>query len=200
MANSVEQPVGTRREQILHTALDLFGAHGIEHVTTRQIARAVGISQPSLYAHFGSLDEIAVELCCRAFDLLYDRARTAAEGTADAERRLYDIGREYIRFGLEHSAAYRVAFMIEPINQTPEQKARVMAAGHRAFSVLLDACAAVRGIDDVETHALAQSMWASVHGLVALLLVREAFPWVDRERLIEMHLARVCTMQRENER
>jgi AcrR family transcriptional regulator len=190
----IAEPIGGRREQILHVALDLFGAHGIEHVTTRQIAQAVGISQPSLYAHFRSLDEIAVELCCRAFDLLYDRARAAADGTTDAERRLYDIGREYIRFGLEHSAAYRVAFMIEPTNQTAEQKARALAAGHRAFGVLLDACAAARESDDATTHALAQSMWASVHGLVALLLAREHFPWVEREALIETHLRRVCRL------
>jgi AcrR family transcriptional regulator len=185
---------GNRREQILHVALDLFGTHGIEHVTTRQIAQAVGISQPSLYAHFRSLDEIAVELCCRAFDLLYDRARAAADGTTDAEQRLHDIGREYVRFGLEHSAAYRVAFMIEPTNQSPEQQARALAAGHRAFSVLLEACATARGSEDATTHALSQSMWASVHGLVSLLLAREHFPWVDRDALIETHLRRVCRL------
>jgi AcrR family transcriptional regulator len=185
---------GGRREQILHVALDLFAAHGIDAVTTRQIARAVGISQPSLYAHFASLDEIAVELCCRAFDLLYDRAQAAADSTADANDRLYRIGREYVGFGLEQSACYRVAFMIEKTGQASEQKSRVMAAGQRAFGVLLEACAAARGADDAQTRALAQSMWASVHGLVALLLAREHFPWVEREILIETHLRRVCRL------
>ena len=111
----------------------------------------------------------------------------------DINERLYNIGREYVHFGLEHSAAYRVAFMIGPPKQTEKYKVRVMAAGHRAFGVLLDACNAARGTDDAQTHALAQSKWASVHGLVALLLARDAFPWVDREMLIETHLRRVCT-------
>lgn len=181
-----------RREQILEVAMELFGNHGVEQVSTRQIAKAVGISQPSLYAHFSGLDEIAVELCCRAFDLLYRRTTVAIEHITDASARLHAIGREYIRFGLEQSAAYRVAFILERKAQTEEQNARMMAAGHRAFQTLLDACIAATGSDDEQTRALAQSMWASVHGLVALLLVREGFPWVDRDLLIETHLRRIC--------
>jgi AcrR family transcriptional regulator len=183
---------GGRREQILTIAMDLIGNHGIGRVTTRQIASAVGISQPSLYAHFSGLDEITVELCCRAFDLLHSRTSAATAGIEDHRVRLTAIGREYIRFGLEHSAAYRVAFMIEPMPRTEPQQERVKQAGHRAFSVLLDACRDALGADDEATHALAQSMWASVHGLVALLLAREEFPWVERDLLIETHLARIC--------
>lgn len=183
---------GGRREQILTIAMDLLGSHGIGHVTTRQIAAAVGISQPSLYAHFSGLDEITVELCCRAFHLLHSRTTAATAGIGDHQARLLTIGREYIRFGLDHSAAYRVAFMIEPMPRTEAQQERVKQAGHRAFSVLLDACRAAVGNDDPATHALAQSMWASVHGLVALLLARADFPWVDRELLIETHLTRLC--------
>lgn len=183
---------GNRREQILEVAMELFGNHEIERVSTRQIATAVGISQPSLYAHFSGLDEITTELCCRAFDLLHGRTSTATNGLTDHQARFRAIGREYVRFGLEQSAAYRVAFMMEPMPRTDEQKARVMAAGHRAFSVLLDACRDAVGNDDEATHALAQSMWASVHGLVALLLARQDFPWAERDLLIETHLSRIC--------
>lgn len=183
---------GTRREHILEVAMELFGSHGVERVSTRQIATAVGISQPSLYAHFSGLDEIAVELCCRAFDLLYARTSGAIAGITDTNERLIAIGREYVGFGLEQSAAYRVAFMIERMAQTEDQKSRVMAAGHRAFQTLHDACIAATGADDDHSRALAQSMWASVHGLVALLLARENFPWVERELLIETHLRRIC--------
>jgi AcrR family transcriptional regulator len=182
----------TRREHILEVAMDLFGSHGVEQVSTRQIAKAVGISQPSLYAHFSGLDEIAVELCCRAFDLLYERTSSAIAGITETDDRLYVIGREYVRFGLEQSAAYRVAFMIERTAQTDEQQKRMMAAGHRAFQTLHDACIAATGADDEATKALAQSSWASVHGLVALMLARENFPWVEREMLIETHLRRIC--------
>ena len=191
MAN--ENPLrGNRREQILQTAMALFGNHEIAQVTTRQIAKAVGISQPSLYAHFSGLDEITVELCCRAFDLLHARTSAATRGAVDHTARLRAIGREYIAFGLDQSAAYRVAFMIEPMPRTEAELERVKQAGHRAFSVLLDACRDAVGRDDEGVHALAQSMWASVQGLVALLLARQDFPWAERELLIETHLSRIC--------
>lgn len=50
----------TRRE-IIAAALRLFSRRGFE-VSTREIAKAVGIASPSLYKHFRSIDEIRVEV------------------------------------------------------------------------------------------------------------------------------------------
>ena len=68
----------------------------------------------------------------------------------------------------------------------------MLAAGLRAFGVLLDLFVEVRGAHDVTTVAMAQSTWAAMHGLVALLLVRHEFPWVERQALVSIHLARLC--------
>jgi AcrR family transcriptional regulator len=45
---------GQTREQILLIASNLFAAQGYHGTTTREIARAVGIRQPSLFHHFDS--------------------------------------------------------------------------------------------------------------------------------------------------
>jgi AcrR family transcriptional regulator len=57
------------RERILFEAGDLFNKLGFVATTTRDIASAVGIKQPSLYFHFKSKDEIASAL----FDLSLTR-------------------------------------------------------------------------------------------------------------------------------
>lgn len=44
----------TTREQILTVASNLFAVHGYYGTTTREIARGVGIRQPSLFHHFDS--------------------------------------------------------------------------------------------------------------------------------------------------
>ena len=49
---------GERRQEILDAALALYAERGVLGVSTREIAAAVGISQPALYAHFRSLDEM----------------------------------------------------------------------------------------------------------------------------------------------
>lgn len=183
---------GDRREQILAHAQRLFLEKGIDNVTTRDIAVAVGISQPSLYAHFKSRDEIATVLSERAFDRLSDRMGKAAAGAGLAVDRLLRMGEEYVAFGLEESAAYRVAFLLEQGSSSPVEPSTIHASGMRCFGILHDLFREVRQADDAATAARAQSTWASMHGLVALLLSRPEFPWVDRRTLIAFHLESVC--------
>jgi AcrR family transcriptional regulator len=47
------------RERILFVAAELFAQHGFHGTTTREIAAAVGVRQPSLFHHFSSKGTIA---------------------------------------------------------------------------------------------------------------------------------------------
>ena len=182
---------GERREQILDVALRLFGERGAGSVTTRQIAQAVGISQPSLYAHFATADAIADDLCVRAFDVLHTRFEAMAADVTDPWDRLDALGRAYIEFGLEHPDMYRIAFMPTREMQPPqgmtfdlETTDPGLAAGLRAFASLRDTIATIRGGDNGEGPVIAQTIWALVHGLTSLLISKPYFPWAQRERLI----------------
>lgn len=178
---------GQRREQILSVAARLFAENGIPNVSTRRIAEAVGISQPSLYAHFQTSGDIAIEVCRRGFDRLHARLAAAAARPGDAASRLQRMNAEYVAFALEHPAEYKVALMLDlpPYASGPDSP--VLAAGLKAFSV-------IQGLFD-ETYAnpresalRAQSAWAALHGLVALMLARPAFPWAGRTALIKRHI------------
>ncbi len=57
------EPVGRmtgdeRREQILQTAVDLFSHHGFKGTTTKEIARASGVSEAMVFRHFATKDEL----------------------------------------------------------------------------------------------------------------------------------------------
>jgi len=47
-----------RREQILQTAVDLFSQRGFKGTTTKEIARAAGVSEAMLIRHFATKDEL----------------------------------------------------------------------------------------------------------------------------------------------
>lgn len=47
-----------RQQQIVEAMLDLLATTPVERITTRQIARAVGLTQPALFRHFRSRDEV----------------------------------------------------------------------------------------------------------------------------------------------
>jgi len=50
-----------RKAQILETATKLFVAKGYHQTKTKAIAQACGISEPVIYKHFGSKDELFLE-------------------------------------------------------------------------------------------------------------------------------------------
>lgn len=184
----------SRREDILSAALRLFSEHGVEGVTTRQIAAAVGISQPSLYAHFPNRHALAAEVCVRAFGDLADVMNTVLEKIRRGEANLSDMARVYVDFGLTRPDAYRIAFMLDDNGFRDSTAGQaVLTAGVQAYSVHLAAFTLTLGAglspEEIEVHA--QSIWMSIHGLVSLLIARPQFPWADRERLIAHHISSV---------
>lgn len=47
-----------RREQILQTAIEVFSQRGFKGTTTKEIARAVGVSEAIIFRHFASKDDL----------------------------------------------------------------------------------------------------------------------------------------------
>ena len=183
------RPAG-RREAILSAATELLARHGVGNVSTRQIAREVGISQPSLYAHFPSLHALHEAVGARAFANLETRLSTGPKGSPEAA--LEHAMRTFITFGLTQPDAYRIAF----IREMPEGARTERGAFHdldhpgpRAFAHLEGIVGRLRpDLAPTERDVRIQCLWAAVHGLVSLLLQRPHFPWADRDRLVDEHV------------
>ena len=47
-----------RRSQIVAAAMNLFSARGFRGVTTKELAKACGVSEPTLYEHFADKNEL----------------------------------------------------------------------------------------------------------------------------------------------
>jgi AcrR family transcriptional regulator len=77
---------GDTRAELMRAALDLFAAHGYEGTSVRAIARAVGLSESVLYAHFDSkraiFDAVLGELGPQGAVGLFE---TAVRDLADAD-------------------------------------------------------------------------------------------------------------------
>lgn len=52
----------TRQEQIVKTALRLIARHGIQYLTIKHIAAAIGFSEPAVYRHFDSKRDIMLAI------------------------------------------------------------------------------------------------------------------------------------------
>ncbi len=86
-----EEP-GTRT-RIERAALDLFVERGVDAATTREIAKAAGVSEGAIYRHFDSKDELAAAMFLSIHQRLAALIREAArdkQGVNDQARAIVD--------------------------------------------------------------------------------------------------------------
>jgi AcrR family transcriptional regulator len=93
--SAAQRPGDTAQEQILDAAAELFTSNGYAATSTRAIAEAAGLRQPSLYYYFPSKDSILARLLQHAVGpaLAYAR-RVVDAGAVDqarADARLYAL-------------------------------------------------------------------------------------------------------------
>src|SRR5262249_21566529 len=88
------------RERILVEASNLFAVQGYHGTTTREIADAVGIRQPSLFHHFRSKGEILQALLASDLDRAVPMAEEIAAAREPATARLY----RFLVAAVEHLA------------------------------------------------------------------------------------------------
>jgi AcrR family transcriptional regulator len=178
------------REEILDAAERLLLDTGSEEaVSIRAVARAVGVTAPSIYRHFPDKTHLMFEVCARQFELFDEVLEEAVAGIDDPVEAMTARGRAYVRFGVEHPEHYRIMFM-GPASTTPEQWGDTIGTG--SFAHLVDGIQllvdAGRLAPDVDTYAKALHVWANIHGLTSLLVARPDMPWPDLEPFVEDHL------------
>jgi len=88
------------RERILYEASNLFARQGYHGTTTREIATAVGVRQPSLFYHFPSKGAIMQALLASDLDEALPFVLALARGRGPASVRLY----RYLRRDVDHLA------------------------------------------------------------------------------------------------
>ena len=157
------------RRKILDAARDLFMSEGYDRVTMRGIADAIEYSPTNIYNHFKDKDDLVDALCHEEFSQLLS-ALDLRDRAGDPVQWIRQIGAAYARFGLENPNHYRWLFLSpKPFgeNHQPSEPAR------QSFAVLRDAVeqaiekgAFIAGNPDT----MAQVLWASLHGAVALLI------------------------------
>jgi AcrR family transcriptional regulator len=166
-----ERERGEVRRKILDAARELFMAEGYERVTMRRIALGIEYSPTTIYNHFKDKDDLVNALCHEEFSQLFGALDLGAPARDPVEW-IRQIGGAYVAFGRANPNHYRFMFMTQ-IREGHE----VSEPGRQSFDLLRTAVARaiktgafVKG--DVDT--MAQVLWASIHGAVALLVTYEA--------------------------
>ncbi len=178
------------REEILAaTERLLLDTGSEEQVSIRAVARATGVTAPSIYRHFEDKTHLMFEVCARQFEHLDEAIEAAVAGIDDPIAALQARGKAYVRFGIEHPEHYRIMFM-GPAYTTPGQWADLLATGSFANLVAgIEAAVATGGVEPAaDSFTTALHVWANIHGLTSLLVARPTMPWPDLDGFIDEHL------------
>lgn len=168
-----------RRLLITAKARTLAENEGWDAVTTRRLSAEIEYSQPVLYQHFGSMEDIVEAVALEGFDELAETLHAARRGSAAPEDEVARVAAAYGGFAAKNPALYDAMFTRSTrlrfgADDTPTPLSE-------AFGELREAVATVVTAPDVDT--LAEVLWAALHGLAMLGRSDRLRPGHDADRI-----------------
>lgn len=171
------------RRTILDAARDAFARDGYESLSMRTLADKIGCSHGNIYFHFKDKEALFDCLVEESFGQLAKgfRALTESEKGMDSVALLKKAGRAYVDFGLRNPGAYEFAFLLR---RPGRQRSRKPHLAYQYLRSLVERCLSERRLRKASVDVASQAVWAAVHGVTALLILRPSFPWTDEKEMV----------------
>ncbi|HWW38629.1 TetR/AcrR family transcriptional regulator [Pedobacter sp.] len=164
-----------RRKLIIESATKLFLEQGYEKTSIRNIADDIEYSPATIYLYFKEKDEIFYVIHEQGFELLGQQF-TLLNQIQNPFDRLIEMGKTYLKFGVENPDYYDLMFIMRAPLAEIECHAN-WDAGDNAFQYLVrtvSECLEQQLIKTGDPHIISMSVWSFVHGLVSLR-IRDRF-------------------------
>jgi AcrR family transcriptional regulator len=183
------------RDEILDAATELLLETGhAKAVSIRSVAERVRVTPPSIYLHFKDKDALLDAVCARYFEKLDEEMQRAAIGHTTALDVLRAIGQAYVGFALQTPELYRIATMSEGRpGSDVDVTLNSSAFAHMRAGVIAMMDEGIYVRDDPTRVAL--ELWATAHGVAALLIAKPYLPFGDVEAFTDRVLRAVCCGQ-----
>lgn len=142
---------GSRRDELLGIAGELFAERGLRSTTVRDIADTAGILSGSLYHHFDSKEAMVDELLREFLDELFTRYREiAAAGLSAAETLRQLVIASFASIDARHTAV--AIYQNEARQLAGQERFSYIGERNREFRQLWESVL-LRGVDDGEFRA-----------------------------------------------
>jgi AcrR family transcriptional regulator len=162
---------GDLSRALLQEALRTIEKGGVAALTMRAVGKKLGVSRTALYRHFADKSALFAAVATEGFRTLRLRTQDAWAKHGGGRAGFEAMGEAYVRFAVAHPSHYRVMFGGYVRDAAPDSDLAKEGAG--AFQVLVDALVSQQEQGLVRRDnplALAQYIWANVHGIAMLAI------------------------------
>ena len=168
-----------RRQLIVTTARTLAEREGWDAVTTRRLSTEIEYSQPVIYKHFASMEDLMDAVALEGFGELAD-ALGAARRDGPPREALGRVAHAFKAFADENPALYDAMFSRSTRLRfgAAESPAALVAGFAELRQAIVDSIAT-----DAEVETLTEVIWAALHGLTTLARGERLRPGLDSERI-----------------
>lgn len=171
-------PAEERQEEIVRAAVELAGEHGVDSVTTQDMAKAVGITQGAIFRHFPSKDMIWLAVVHWVRGRLMGVLDVAAEQGSDPLDALEKMFFAHLAFVERVPAIPKLVFTSQLLKKNPKIRDLIR-------SILVDYEAKVTGLiaqakaqnlvrADLDEQGAAVMFTGMIQGLVIRVPIIEA--------------------------
>ena len=158
------------REEMVEAALRVVRAKGIDGLTAKTLADALGTSTQPVFTAFGSMDAVKREVYAAAVRV-YD---SYANAGLKEKIPFFGVGMQYIRFAREEPELYRMLFLM----RTQEYSA--MESMAHLQELVRPTLVNIYHITAEEADVYFRDLWFVVHSLATLIVTGDC-PYSDRE-------------------
>ena len=110
MASEGTRRVSNTRDRLIQAGLEELNQYGVQHFSTRRVAKVCGVSCAAPYKHFKDTHEFIAEIF-GYINRQYDAAQTVLLNQCkdlSSREQLVEVSMHYIRFLTEHTAFRRI--------------------------------------------------------------------------------------------
>lgn len=165
---------GHLRETLIEAGMAILEEEGIHALSLRKVAKRAEVSHAAPYRHFEDKLALLSAIAEAGFNQLADSMEKSMEmAELDSREQAFEIGRCYVRFGIEHPA--QLTLMFSDLLKAGESKTLSQAAS-QTFTLLTQSVANAQKagfIKQGDPAQIAQVVWALEHGLA--MLMKEGF-------------------------
>lgn len=158
------------KDLILLKAKEILIKEGQDGLSIRKLATEIEYSPATIYLYFQDKDEILYQMMNMGFEKMA-QSMTHVYALEDPLKRIYEIGRLYIEFGLHEWEWYHLMFnSASPMNHIERCKAE-WGPGIAMYDYLAACCQEAflqQGKTDRDPKIAALHLWSAAHGLVTL--------------------------------